>query len=91
MQKAADAAVAADATPPIREIQYMMTEAETGIIHEIQFFDTFVLARPISPSLYRKIRRVENNDFYREFREFCGDQDAVRKSVDFDPNVMVIN
>lgn len=53
-------------------------ETSSGMIFEVQMFDTFCLVRPASPNQYAGIRKLNLVEFSGEFHEYGGDPEAVR-------------
>ncbi len=60
------------------ELLPFFVEESTNLIYEAKFFDDFVIVRPASPAFATAIRKLDHNEFAREFKEFWGDPDPVR-------------
>lgn len=58
-------------TPKLERDFY--TEKGTSLIHEVKFFPTFVLTRPVSPDRMA-VQKLSLFDFSKEFEDFCGDK-----------------
>jgi hypothetical protein len=59
----------------------LWVERSSSLIYEVRFLDTCVIVRPVTPSFYLAIRKLNHMEFARDFTEFCGDKDAVRDFV----------
>jgi hypothetical protein len=58
------------------------TENSTSLIYEVQFFEDFVMARPLSPEFYSAIRQMTWGEFTDEFHEYLGDCYRLRSLID---------
>jgi hypothetical protein len=53
-------------------------ETATGIIYEVQFFETFCLVRPAAFHMYAGIQKMGHVEFSGRFVEYSGDIEEVR-------------
>jgi hypothetical protein len=56
-------------------------ETATGVIYEVQMFDSFCLVRPASPNMYGGIKKFNHVEFSGKFHEYGGDPDEVRDYI----------
>lgn len=56
-------------------------ETATGLLYEVQMFDTFCLVRIASPWMYPQIRKFNHVDFSGKFHEYAGDPEEVRDYI----------
>lgn len=72
-----------DVQPPnVEDIPVLLyVERTTNLIYEIQGFDDFVLARPVTRALASMIRKMSYNDLAREFTEYLGNPQEVWSQV----------
>lgn len=56
---------------------YLCVENDSGMVYEAKLHEDYVVVRPATPTLYRNIRKIDYNEFTRDFTDFCGDRDSV--------------
>lgn len=59
----------------IDDLIYLYVEKRTGLLHEVQLFNDFVLVRSATPEFrVGSMQKLSNNMFHRAFEEYQGDQ-----------------
>jgi len=55
----------------------LYTERSTNLIYETKLFETFVMVRPVCPAFHAAVRKIDLDEFGREFDDFYGDRREV--------------
>lgn len=84
-----------EAGPDNRVELNLYTEISSGKTFEGKLFNDFVLVRPVLPHLWKNTRKVPIMEFGREFEDFQGNREDVRRflerSVDFSWKEVTLN
>lgn len=65
----------------------LYTEINSGKTFEGKLFDSFVLVRPVLPHMWGNTRKIPLESFGREFEDFQGNREEVRRFLRKDPEL----
>lgn len=65
-----------------QEKPFLLYTAKTSkFIYVVELFDNFVLLRSASPEHYGEVHKLDILTFSKEFEEYCGDHETIRKNL----------
>lgn len=64
-----------------RPVTFLYAEKSSGILYEVQFFETFVLHKPATPEFADILRKVSYEEFEKDFEEFQGNVASARAAM----------